>query len=85
MLAAILVLGPTAKGFLRRHKPAAAGLALLALFVFLRAANIDHADERLGLEGRGARRVFVLELSGLMCVIFSAGRAGSPLCAREEK
>lgn len=57
-----------------QYRLACAGVCLLLVFVFLRAANFQHVDELVGIEVGGGRRTKALEPLALLLIAWACDR-----------
>jgi hypothetical protein len=64
--------------FFRENQPALAGVIVLALFVALRAATINHTDQFLGISLKDDHWAWVLEITGSALIGIGAMRARRP-------
>lgn len=67
------------RSVLRQHPFTLLGIIFLACFVVIRAASMHHVDEVLGLRLGGLKIRWILELSGIVCLGFSAWNASNLL------
>ena len=76
-LMGILLLGLTwkQKRFFKRNPLLLPGIMLVAGYVLLRVAAIDHVDESAGLKLDDRPWLAALELSGLLCIVVAGLRA----------
>ena len=70
---------PVALGRFGRHWPlAAAGCALICVYIVIRAAFIEHVDQILGLSPKPIPFLWLLETGGLLLIIVDALRCLRP-------
>lgn len=67
-----------ARGVLRQHLLALAGMVFTVFFVLMRATSFHHVDSVLRWRLAGIKANWILELTGILCVALSAWRAGRP-------
>lgn len=79
-IASILCLGITAlfygfkrfRGILKENWLAFAGIVFLSVFVLIRASSFHHMDRLIGTRWLGMKMNWLLELSGIYCIVLNA-------------
>jgi hypothetical protein len=64
------------RGRFERVRVALVGALFIGIFVIVRAASFHHVDQWLGWRLAGFKLNWILELGGILCVIFGALRRG---------